>query len=145
MQNFNDLENLGNCGVPVGSDYCLFLLPIAPDLCAKCWWPFYNDAGYPDHWDAIALAAKCRARWRCEHCNHPHDPKSGHTLTVHHLDGDKSNCAPENLVALCQRCHLTLQALYRPGQTVMPFAVTSWMQRCKVPILSLNGDPINGK
>lgn len=27
-------------------------------------------------------------------------------LTVHHLDGDPTNNVRENLVALCQRCHL---------------------------------------
>jgi hypothetical protein len=31
-------------------------------------------------------------------------------LTVHHLDGDKSNCRWWNLAALCQRCHLEIQA-----------------------------------
>lgn len=27
-------------------------------------------------------------------------------LTVHHLDGDPTNCDRDNLIALCQRCHL---------------------------------------
>lgn len=31
-------------------------------------------------------------------------------LTVHHLDGDKANLAWWNLAALCQRCHLEIQA-----------------------------------
>ncbi len=31
-------------------------------------------------------------------------------LTVHHLDGDKANCQWWNLAALCQRCHLEIQA-----------------------------------
>lgn len=31
-------------------------------------------------------------------------------LTVHHLDGDKGNCEWWNLAALCQRCHLRIQA-----------------------------------
>jgi hypothetical protein len=31
-------------------------------------------------------------------------------LTVHHLDGDKANCRWWNLAALCQRCHLEIQA-----------------------------------
>jgi hypothetical protein len=34
-------------------------------------------------------------------------------LTVHHLDGDKANCRWWNLVALCQRCHLTIQGKVR--------------------------------
>lgn len=31
-------------------------------------------------------------------------------LTVHHLDGDKSNLQPWNLAALCQRDHLAIQS-----------------------------------
>ena len=31
-------------------------------------------------------------------------------LTVHHADGDKANLAWWNLLALCQRCHLEIQA-----------------------------------
>lgn len=30
-------------------------------------------------------------------------------LTVHHLDGDKTNCEWWNIPSLCQRCHLTVQ------------------------------------
>lgn len=41
------------------------------------------------------IAQFVEARWRI--------------LTVHHLDGDKANCMWWNLVALCQRCHLTIQ------------------------------------
>lgn len=36
-------------------------------------------------------------------------------LTVHHLDGDKSNCAWWNLLSLCQRCHLTIQSRVNPA------------------------------
>lgn len=34
--------------------------------------------------------------------------------TVHHLDGNKANCAWWNLLALCQRCHLTIQSRVLP-------------------------------
>jgi len=91
-------------------------------------------------WDSIALAVKVRADWCCEHCLHPHDLESGHVLTVHHLDGDPAtlagtgNCVPENLVALCQRCHspkgtygLHIQARYHPLQMTMPFYRPWWM------------------
>lgn len=45
------------------------------------------------------------------------DRQKQRVLTVHHLDGDKSNLAWWNLVALCQVCHLIIQAkvdLHRP-------------------------------
>lgn len=49
------------------------------------------------------------AGWRCERCAAPDDRESGHVLTVHHMDNDKSNCDPRNLAALCQKCHLHIQ------------------------------------
>lgn len=35
-------------------------------------------------------------------------------LTVHHLDGDKANDAWWNTLALCQRCHLSIQTKVDP-------------------------------
>ena len=73
-------------------------------------------SSYPPDWSEIADRIKRAAHWRCEDCGHPHEPATGYTLTVHHLDGDKANCSWRNLVALCQRCHLRIQATWRPGQ-----------------------------
>ena len=66
---------------------------------------------YPKNWKDIARRIKEKNNWRCERCGVPHnpDPKTGNTLTIHHLDGDKSNCAEWNLACLCQRCHLRMQ------------------------------------
>jgi hypothetical protein len=77
---------------------------------------------YPDNWKEISLQIRSdRAKWRCEWCGilAGTPTKSGGpvVLTVAHLgvphpDGrpgdkhDKSDCRPENLAALCQRCHL---------------------------------------
>ena len=83
--------------------------------------------GYPPDWPEIAIIVKTRANWQCEHCGQPHNPARGYTLTVHHLDGNPANCAGENLVALCQRCHLHWQSRWQPGQTVMTFAKPEWM------------------
>jgi len=85
-------------------------------------------AGYTDDWNTVATEVKTAAGWRCEHCGHPHDPEAGYALTVHHLDGDPQNNAPENLVALCQRCHLRWQALWLPGQLMLPTVTPpAWM------------------
>lgn len=65
---------------------------------------------YPANWPEIAQAVKAAAGWRCVRCGHRHDPESGYTLTVHHLDIDPANCRWWNLAALCQRCHLSIQA-----------------------------------
>lgn len=73
-----------------------------------------ND--YPANWLDIAQQIKDQANWKCEHCNYTHDIPNGYMLTVHHLNMDKADCRYENLVALCQRCHLRIQATYKPGQ-----------------------------
>ncbi len=71
---------------------------------------------YPLNWKEIADQIKEAAGWKCEHCNAEHNPAIGYTLTVHHLNGIKRECNRENLVALCQRCHLRIQAQYHPSQ-----------------------------
>lgn len=64
---------------------------------------------YPITWKEIAAKVKFEVNNRCYRCGHPHDPKKGYTLTVHHLDGNPQNNSPKNLMALCQRCHLRSQ------------------------------------
>jgi hypothetical protein len=68
-----------------------------------------GSGAYPQDWKAIATAIKEAAGWRCVRCDHPHDPPAGFCLTVHHLSMNKADCAWFNLVALCQRCHLSIQ------------------------------------
>lgn len=82
---------------------------------------------YPTNWDDIARDIKARAGWRCEHCDTAHCVETWHVLTVHHLNGDKADCRWENLVALCQRCHLSIQATYTPGQQWL-FGRPSWAE-----------------
>ncbi len=72
--------------------------------------PHRQRGSYPKNWPMIAQHIKDDADWKCQRCEHPHDIEAGYVLTVHHLDGDKTNCAWWNLPPLCQRCHLTIQA-----------------------------------
>lgn len=84
---------------------------------------------YPQEWPAIAETVKELAGWRCAVCEVPHNDNAatGEHLTVHHRDGDPVNCSPENLVALCQRCHLRAQAhliKYRvPNELQIPLGI----------------------
>lgn len=100
---------------------------------------------YPDNWKFISDDVCRRAGHRCIRCGHPYrkgahgngqwtpcDEKCNHKgpistingvihaewriLTVHHFDGNKSNCEWHNLLALCQRCHLQIQAKVDPEQ-----------------------------
>lgn len=85
---------------------------------------------YPSNWKAIATAIKDEHGWKCIRCGHPHDPASGYTLTVHHADMCPPNCAWYNLLCLCQKCHLQVQAkvimerpwLYEHSEWFRPFA-----------------------
>lgn len=70
-------------------------------------WFDRNKHLYPADWKAIADATKAAAGYKCEACEVPHGPPP-HVLTVHHLDHAPGNCAPSNLLACCQTCHLRL-------------------------------------
>jgi hypothetical protein len=97
-------------------------------MSAIVWVETIGDRGeYPGDWPEIAERIKRDAGYCCEHCGRAHNPEAGYCLTVHHLDRDKSNCADDNLVALCQRCHLHIQARFLPGQIVMNFYRPAWM------------------
>jgi 5-methylcytosine-specific restriction endonuclease McrA len=81
---------------------------------------------YPKDWKTISLEVRERAGWRCEgspgfypDCRAAHaepHPVTGSkvVLTVAHLDHTPENNgepgARPNLMAMCQRCHLTYDA-----------------------------------
>ena len=70
---------------------------------------------YPPNWDEISRAVRLAAGNRCQWCgaaNHQPHPvtRSRVVLTVAHLDDNPMNNRPENLAALCQRCHLAYDA-----------------------------------
>jgi len=113
--------------------------------------------GYPTVWDSIGDCVRTRAHHRCVRCQHPyrvgamgsgewtrcddHCLHDGPTrpvglvgfeaqwriLTVHHLNGDKSDCRWWNLVALCQRCHLTIQGKVKMDRPWM-FTHSEWFR-----------------
>ncbi len=82
---------------------------------------------YPPNWKEIATQVKDAAGWQCVRCGHPHDPKAGFCLTVHHLDMNPANNVWYNCAALCQRCHLTIQAKVNPHQPYM-FEHSEWFK-----------------
>lgn len=82
---------------------------------------------YAKDWGYIATRLKERHNWRCERCGHQHNVVTGHVLTIHHLDGNKSNNADWNLACLCQRCHLHIQGKVLMSQFYM-FEHTDWMK-----------------
>jgi 5-methylcytosine-specific restriction endonuclease McrA len=60
-------------------------------------------------------------------CKHEHEVATGYVLTVHHFDGNKSNCDWWNLLALCQRCHLSFQSRVNPSVPYF-FEHSDWLK-----------------
>lgn len=103
-----------------------------------------NRGTYPKRWKRIADRVKRLNGYRCERCRHPSRPDAPRlpcddqcthqadgkrrVLTVHHLNGDKSEWHLWNLAALCQVCHLVVQGRVCFDQ-VWPFPHTPWMAR----------------
>lgn len=82
-----------------------------------------NKARYPRDWKQISAKIRERSGGQCEcesecglhtttgRCREIDRLPALHArgrvvLTVAHLDHQPENCAPENLRAMCQRCHL---------------------------------------
>jgi len=68
---------------------------------------------YCKDWKSIVAQRKIEANDCCELCyaaNHqPHWLTGSKViLTMHHIDCDKMNNTRQNLILLCQRCHLRL-------------------------------------
>lgn len=66
---------------------------------------------YPPNWREISNAVRERANYRCEHCGAAHrwfHPITGSVvfLQAAHKNHEPSDCRDENLLCLCQRCHL---------------------------------------
>lgn len=63
---------------------------------------------YSKDWQEIATAVKEKANWKCSQCGANFKDKStrGSCLQVHHWNRIPEDNRPENLVALCNVCHL---------------------------------------
>lgn len=81
-----------------------------------------NKNRYPKNWGEIRTAILNRAGGCCEFCgrkNHSMvlNEKTGKmvkvVLTIAHLNHIPEDCRPENLRALCQRCHNKYDAKHR--------------------------------
>lgn len=71
---------------------------------------FTND--YNPDGKAKRQQAREAAGNKCVRCGSPSVP--GKILTTHHFDGNKANDEWWNLLALCQVCHLQIQAKVDP-------------------------------
>lgn len=62
----------------------------------------------PDDWtDTLRESIRQRDNYICQECGIHQDELIGRfkKLDVHHIDYDKQNCNPNNLITLCRSCH----------------------------------------
>ena len=67
------------------------------------WWGGFSL--YASDWsDDLRSAIRKRDNYTCQLCTLTQE-EQGRTLDVHHIDYDKENCDPNNLISLCDSCH----------------------------------------
>ena len=82
---------------------CGALIP-SGSYCGRCQPNYAPERLRGRRWLRKRLAVLKRAGFVCERCD------SRIAEEVHHVDGDPANNRPENLTALCRRCHLEVEA-----------------------------------
>ena len=55
-------------------------------------------------WKRTSVSIKNRDKWTCQICKKQYVAGSGY-LHVHHINEDKTNSHPHNLISLCAKCH----------------------------------------
>jgi hypothetical protein len=101
-----------------------------------------NRDRYPADWDAISRAAKDRANWQCActgqcgrgthpgRCPNRHGEPAYGTgtlviLTTAHLNHTPEDCRPDNLVPMCQGCHLHMDRAHHLVTATLTRAATA--------------------
>ena len=67
-----------------------------------------NPTSYPDEWrEALREIIRKRDNYICRLGGEKQEELSSpfKKLDVHHIDGNKKNCNPDNLISLCKKCH----------------------------------------
>ncbi len=61
---------------------------------------------YPNNWTKLLKESiRLRDKHKCQLCN-KHQDNFKRRLDVHHIDYNKQNCNPKNLISLCRSCHI---------------------------------------
>ena len=76
---------------------------------SQCWKGGKSFETYPQEWtDDLKESIRKRDGYVCQLCGLHQDEMNGFIkkLHVHHIDYNKDNCDPKNLVTLCVSCHV---------------------------------------
>jgi len=79
-----------------------------------------TKAAYPANWPEISLNIKGERNYTCEGCGQ-YGSRPGNPLTVHHIDFNPANNPPDNLLLLCAKCHLKVQAKHYPSLLLIKY------------------------
>lgn len=64
------------------------------------------DYPYSNDWtETLRESIRMRDSFTCQECG-IHQEELPRNLDIHHIDYNKDNCNPKNLVALCRSCHI---------------------------------------
>ena len=70
--------------------------------------PFYQAQSnqYPTNWSSLSKETRKKVGWKCSQCTVDlSNPNYRKFLDVHHIDRQKFNNVPSNLLVLCIKCH----------------------------------------
>lgn len=94
---------------------------------------------YAPAWKRIARIIRKRDNYTCQMCYKQFE-KQSKILHVHHIDGDKTNNSPDNLVAVCVACHPRGKRKEHYERIGDPHYRTKWLVTRKGEVLGLEAD-----
>ena len=84
---------------------------------------------YPKNWKKIAKEIRARDNNRCMRCGKGRE-EFKHVLSVHHIDADKLNINPNNLISLCDHVKGSCHSLTRGKEKIYAKGFRSMLRRC---------------
>lgn len=94
---------------------------------------------YAPQWKRIARVIRKRDNYTCQLCGVQHEPRSK-ILHVHHIDGDKTNNAADNLMSVCAACHPKGKRKEAFNKLSDPHWRTKWLITRKGEVLGIDAD-----